>query len=68
MADVKEKLIEVLRNKPYGYSTYEEFADYLIANGVTVQIKKERPPTDLRGKCGSCRYADPAPGAFGAGK
>lgn len=30
-------------------------AEVLVANGVTVTIKK--PPTDLSGKCGSCAYA-----------
>lgn len=34
--DEREKLIEILQAKPYGHSTYEEFADYLLANGVTV--------------------------------
>ena len=32
----KERLVELLKNKPYGFSTYEEFADYLLANGVIV--------------------------------
>ena len=44
--DVKEKLVELLRNSPYldtvkGYKgndcTFEQGADWLIANGVTVQ-------------------------------
>ena len=30
---MRSKLIDILKNKPYGYSTYEEFADHLIANG-----------------------------------
>lgn len=44
--DVKEKLVELLRNSPYldtvkGYKgndcTFEQGADWLIAHGVTVQ-------------------------------
>ena len=44
--DVREKLIELLRNSPHldtikGYKgndcTFEQGADWLIANGVTVQ-------------------------------
>jgi hypothetical protein len=39
---MREKLIELLSNSPYldvlgGLSYYEEAADHLIANGVTVQ-------------------------------
>ena len=41
---MREKLIELLMDMPFGCSTYEEeerhmedLADYLIANGVTVQ-------------------------------
>ena len=41
---MREKLIELLMDMPFGNSTYEEeerhmedLADYLIANGVTVQ-------------------------------
>ena len=37
--------------------------DHLIANGVTVTIKK--PPTDLSKKCGSCAYAKAEPDMFG---
>lgn len=65
MGDAREKLIEVLKNKPYGYSTYEEFADYLLANGVTIATTCGRPTADLTGKCGSCLHAVPAPGVFG---
>jgi len=32
----REKLVEILKCQPYGYHTYEEMADYLLANGVTV--------------------------------
>lgn len=45
----REKLIDILMSKPYGHSTYEEMADYLIANGVTVQQwipVSERLPTE----------------------
>ena len=37
-------------------------AEVLVANGVTVTIKK--PPTDLSGKCGSCAYAKVEPKKF----
>jgi hypothetical protein len=40
MADVKEKLVEVvrnLRNRITAWHTAEDIADLLIANGVTVQ-------------------------------
>ena len=44
MPNTREKLIELLMEMPFGNSTYEEeerhmeaVADYLIANGVTVQ-------------------------------
>ena len=55
--DVKEKLVELLRNSPHldivkGYKgndcTFEQGADWLIANGVTVQewvSVTERLPT-----------------------
>ena len=53
--DVKEKLVELLRNSPYldiikGYKgndcTFEQGADWLITNGVTVQewISVKEPP------------------------
>lgn len=32
----RERLIEILCNKPYGKSSYEEFADYLLEHGVIV--------------------------------
>ena len=35
MPNTREKLVDVLRRKPYGQCSYEEMADYLIANGVT---------------------------------
>jgi hypothetical protein len=37
----------------------EIIADTLLANGVTVRIKIEKPPTDLTGKCGGCVFAKP---------
>ena len=46
MMDVREKLVELLRNSPHldtikGYKgndcTFEQGADWLIAHGVTVQ-------------------------------
>lgn len=33
---MRDRLIDILQSKPYGQSTYEEFADHLIANGVIV--------------------------------
>ena len=56
--DVREKLVELLRNSPHldtvkGYKgndcTFEQGADYLIRNGVTVQewiSVKDRLPED----------------------
>ena len=36
--DVREKLVELIESARYwGSNTSEEIADYLIANGVTVQ-------------------------------
>lgn len=35
----KEKIIEILQNKPYGYSSYEDFADFLIANGFIIPVR-----------------------------
>jgi hypothetical protein len=32
----KERLVEILREKPYGHSSYEDFADYLLENAVIV--------------------------------
>lgn len=29
-------MIEILKSKPYGQSSYEDFADYLLENGVVV--------------------------------
>lgn len=46
--DPKEKLVDVLRRKPYGQCTYEEMADYLFANGVAVHEPDG---------CGYCRGA-----------
>ena len=71
MPNTREKLIELLYNFYLDYNGYicdgcgtqvaeqvcGTIADHLIANGVTVNIKKEKPPTDLTGKCGSCAYA-----------
>ena len=59
---IKEKLIDLMTAfygvDPgyYGVDAYS-LANHLIANGVTVKIKKEKPPVDLSGKCGSCVYA-----------
>jgi len=63
----REKLIELLMQQDTklcdGCSQWPAseaavfIADHLIANGVTVKIQKEKPPTDLTGKCGSCFFA-----------
>ena len=58
--DIREKLVELLRNSPHldivkGYKgndcTFEQGADWLIANGVTVQewisVKDRLPEDDL---------------------
>ena len=61
--DVREKLVELLRNSPHldivkGYKgndcTFEQGADWLIANGVTVQewIPAEEPPEEYRDEYG----------------
>ena len=31
---MRERLVDILKSKPYGYSSYEEFADYLLERGV----------------------------------
>lgn len=65
---VKEKLVELIKDfqcPNYGECPYENSgcslcqADHLIANGVTVQIKKDKPQTDLSGKCGGCLHSEP---------
>ena len=33
---MRERLVDILKSKPYGYSSYEDFADYLLENGVIV--------------------------------
>ena len=52
MADTREKLVELLMdtraNAAWHHWGYEESADHLIANGVTVQewIPASEPPTE----------------------
>ena len=59
--DVREKMVELLRNSPHldtvkGYKgndcTFEQGADWLIANGVTVQewIPASEPPKKITNK------------------
>ena len=59
--DVREKLVELLRNSPHldtikGYKgndcTFEQGADWLIAHGVTVQewIPASEPPKKITNK------------------
>ena len=54
---MKERLVEFLEETGMveGRNRCKIIAEELIANGVT--IKKEKQPTDLAGKCGSCAYA-----------
>lgn len=63
----KEKLVEIIQNSVGGCARHwaEVIADGLIAHGVTIVAKKEKKPTDLTGKCGSCVYAEKAIGHFG---
>lgn len=64
---MRANLIELLNGvlTTEDVTSSEEVADHLIANCVTVTIKKEKPPTDLSGKCGSCAYAKAEPDKFG---
>lgn len=67
--DVREKLVELLRNSPHldivkGYKgndcTFEQGADWLIANGVTVQewvSVKDRLPTIYDADADNCVLA-----------
>ena len=54
--DVREKLVELLRNSPHldtiSDCTFEQGADWLIANGVTVQewIPASEPPKKITNK------------------
>ena len=77
MTDHK-KLVELIQTAPVGYKkTFggiyrkdlaENIATHLIANGVTVKTpKKDKPPTDLTGKCGSCAHAVPRTAFGGSG-
>jgi len=45
------RLIDILKNKPYGYSSYEDFADYLLENDVVDVIR-----------CKDCGYFHEDPG------
>ena len=55
MDNQKEKLVDVLRRKPYGQCSYEEMADYLIANDVAVyewiSVKDRLPKKNGRYLC-----------------
>lgn len=70
----RERLIELIREakkntKGANCDLEREmlFAEYLLANGVTISKPKTiRPPADLKGKCGSCIYAKPT--TFGSSK
>ena len=52
--DVREKLVELLRDVQYLGGLEEKIADHLIANGVTVQewIPAEYPPKEYRDEYG----------------
>ena len=61
---MKERMIELIQEAVGGCARHwaELIADHLIAHGVTIiPDKPEKPPTDLRGKCGGCDYAVPVP-------
>ena len=73
---MRDRLIELIGSTECGngYCISEKYqdgfiariADHLIANGVTiVKPKKQKPPVDLTGKCGSCVYAVQEAGHFG---
>ena len=70
----REKLIEILDSSfeeqygKRGILTAHHTADYLIANGVTVQTEKEKPTVDLTNKCGSCKHSVIAENVFGKSK
>lgn len=71
MTDTKKKLAFLLATSPHlelvEGRNYEQAADDLIANGVTVQqAKRPRPIPDLTGKCGSCVHAVPAETSYGS--
>ena len=74
--DVREKLVELISRfcgglqvsditLPYGY---ENLADHLIANGVTVQewisVKDERKPKQLQECLCVCQFEDDAKGEW----
>ena len=53
--DVRGKLVELIESARYwGSNTSEEIADYLIANGITVQewISAAEPPEEYRDEYG----------------
>jgi hypothetical protein len=60
---MKEILVELIKAsfqaqyEKRGLISAYDTADDLIANGVMVTIKREKLPTDLSGKCGSCAFA-----------
>jgi len=66
MSDIRQKIIDLIieakREDPESGSLTEHLADYLIANGVTMK----KTQTDLSEKCGSCKFAEHAPGVFGS--
>lgn len=69
MPDIKEKLVELLYHSPQldvlgGLSYYEEAAEWLIANGVTIQqwiSVEERLPEPFVSVLGYCPECDPLP-------
>lgn len=44
----EKKLAEILMEKPYGHSTYEEMAHFLVVNGARVPVL-----------CGKCEHGTP---------
>ena len=69
MANTRQELIDILMDELPEAHPWQgrvcDLVDALIARGVTVNVKKEKPPVDLTNKCGSCKHSVPAVGVFG---
>lgn len=51
----REKLANILKSQSYGYHTYDEMADYLLANGIMELVRNhgEWIPVELNRSFGS---------------
>lgn len=69
MANTRQELIDILMDELPEAHPWEgrvcDLVDALIARGVTVNVKKAKPPVDLTNKCGSCKHSVVAVGVFG---